>query len=207
MSKAETIRRLRQGDLIRLCQHRFGAVLPDDDAGRDSLLDLLCLASLATVDPEKKMSNILEIRAPWMDAIEAEASVNIVNRMPIGDRWRISKELGKRHRLTSAERERLGLRNIAPYDMSKEQLAEQRRAKDRARKRRQRIEQKRSSRGAYLAQFANSINKTKPWLAFGISKSAYYKRKAKKRAEMITSGPGVSAQLIGGGPGVSATKR
>ena len=47
MSKAETIRRLLLGDLRRIFRHRYGAILPDDDAGRDDLELLLRLISLS----------------------------------------------------------------------------------------------------------------------------------------------------------------
>jgi len=40
-AKSEMIRRLRLGDLRRLLRDRNGAVLPDDDAGREYLLELL----------------------------------------------------------------------------------------------------------------------------------------------------------------------
>ena len=35
--KWELIRRLRYGALLKLLRHRWGHVLPDDDAGRDDL--------------------------------------------------------------------------------------------------------------------------------------------------------------------------
>ena len=76
------------------------------------------------------MKNILELYAPWIigdpwDCIhEGEGMIDLVNRMPISERWRIAKHLGERHRVTNAERERLGLRNISPCDMTKKDLAE-----------------------------------------------------------------------------------
>ena len=176
-AKAETIRRLRQGNMIRLCRHRYGTELPDDDAGRDSLFDLLCIASLAIVDPVRKMANLIEVQAPWVSDTDCTAMVDAVNRAPVPERWRIAKTLGHRHRITNLERERLKLWMIAPCDMRSEELAEQRRAKDKLRKRRKRLEQKCLTQKAYLAQFANSINQTKPWEADGISKATWYRRR------------------------------
>ena len=43
-SKPETIRRLIVGDLRRVFHHRYGALLPNDDAGHDDL-ELLLLVS------------------------------------------------------------------------------------------------------------------------------------------------------------------
>jgi hypothetical protein len=176
-SKPETIRRLRFGDLIRLNQHRYGYVLPDDDAGREALHDLLCLASLAAVEPAKKMAHVIELKAPWMGASEAANTPSIVNRIPIDERWRIAKTLGERHRVTNAERERLGLRNILPCDMSKERLVERRKEKDRERKRRKRLKEGRMMRQAYLSQFDK---KSKPWIREGVSRRTWFRRKASK---------------------------
>ena len=175
-AKAETIRRLRQGNMIRLCRHRYGTELPDDDAGRDSLFDLLCIASLATVDPVRKMANLIEVQTPWVSDTDCTAMVDAVNRTPVPERWHIAKTLGHRHRITNLERERLKLWMIAPCDMTKEELAEQRRAKDKLRKQCKRREEGRSLE-AYRSQFANSINKTKPWEADGISKATWYRRR------------------------------
>src|SRR5690348_1027213 len=100
MDRSEIVRRLRFGDLRTLCQRRYGCVLPDDDAGRECLHDLLCLASLAAVKPAKKMANVVELYAEWISADEACEITDIVNRTPLKERWRIAKTLGERHRLT-----------------------------------------------------------------------------------------------------------
>lgn len=89
MDRSEIIRRLRFGDLRTLCQSRYGLELPDDDAGRECLHDLLCLASLALVNPAKKMAGTMELYAPWIDAAASEAITGIVNRMPLKERWRV----------------------------------------------------------------------------------------------------------------------
>jgi hypothetical protein len=47
MTKVETIRRLLIGDLRRIYRYRYGAILPDDDAGRDDLELLLLPISLS----------------------------------------------------------------------------------------------------------------------------------------------------------------
>ena len=56
--KWETVRRLRYGDLLKLIRHRYGANgVPDDDAGRPDLMELLYLASMAPAGAEKKVRN------------------------------------------------------------------------------------------------------------------------------------------------------
>lgn len=174
--EVETIRRIYYGDLIKLCRWRFGGELPDDDAGRESLFDLLVLASLATVTPWKKMSNAVGLHAPWLNGGGLE-TIDIVNSMPLSERWHIARTLGVRHRVTYAERERYGLRNISPCDKTKEELAEIRKAKDRSRKKRKRAEAGRRTRPEYRA----AVKSKEPWVPLGIKKSAYYKRKAKER--------------------------
>jgi hypothetical protein len=181
--KAETIRRLRFGNLVRLGQDRYGYVLPDDDAGREHLHDLLCIASLAATDPAKRMANVIENFAEQIiGADELEAITGIVNRTPFQERWHIAKTLGERHRVTNAEREQLKLWNISPCDMSAEDLAEQRKAKDRARKKlyRQKLREKqgKSSRAECLA---NSLSKTKPWVAANVSRATWYRRLARTK--------------------------
>ena len=74
MSKAETIRRLLVGDLRRIFRHRYGATLPDDDAGRDDLKLLLLPISLSPKAAAEKMQYQIEIIAPWMPDTEARAS-------------------------------------------------------------------------------------------------------------------------------------
>jgi hypothetical protein len=62
----EVLRRLRLGDLRRLLRHRYGPTLPDDDAGRDDLFELLLPVSLRPQSPSLVMRNVIETWAPWM---------------------------------------------------------------------------------------------------------------------------------------------
>lgn len=165
----EPLRRVRVGDMRKLLRHRYGHQLPDDDAGRDDLRDLLILHSLAPRDAVRKMRNEIEIMAPWMDG-EAEQMIEQVSMTPRGERKLTAKQLGERQRLTNEEREHLQLWTMLPVDLSKEQLAEQKRTKERNRKRRRRGS---ISRGAYLAK---SKSKLKPWEAEGISRRTWYRR-------------------------------
>jgi hypothetical protein len=62
--KWETVRRLRYGDLLKLIRYRYGANgVPDDDAGRPDLMELLYLASMAPAAAEKKVRNNIELYA------------------------------------------------------------------------------------------------------------------------------------------------
>jgi hypothetical protein len=71
--------------------------------------------------------------------------------------------------------------------MTDEELAEQRRAKDRERKRRYRERQREggATRTQWLA--AHSISRDKPWLLLGISRASYYRKLAKDKVRQVAS--------------------
>jgi hypothetical protein len=86
------------------------------------------------------------------------------------------REIAEAVHFTNAQREQHKLWTIPPTDMSKARLARQRREKDKQRKMLARRKAHIQTRGAYLAQFANSINKTKPWLNLGMSRADWYRK-------------------------------
>jgi hypothetical protein len=169
LDKSEILRRLRLGNLRSLFRDRYGPILPDDDAGREDLRELLLPISVGP-NANLKMPKAIEVWAPWMQQDEAEALIEDINRTPIQRRKPNARELGERLRVTNAQRERLRLWTIAACDMSRDEAAEWRKAKERARKRRQR-----QSRGSKPQ--ACSINRTKPWLAEGISRATWYRQR------------------------------
>jgi hypothetical protein len=132
LKKVEILRRLRLSNLRTLFRHRYGTELPEDDAGREDLRELLLPISLGP-KPAKTMANAIELWAPWMSFAEAEALIDSVNRLSTWERKPKGQALGQRLRLTNADREKLRLWTIAPCDMSKEDLAEQKKAKARFR--------------------------------------------------------------------------
>jgi hypothetical protein len=172
MSKAETIRRLRLGNLRTLFRNRYGTVLPDDDVGREDMRELLLPVS---IDPNAdiKMLKMIEIWAPWMSSAEAEHLVDQINRTPIYQRKPDAERLGFRQQVTNQERERLRLWTIAPYDMTVAERKEQRRAKAAARKRRLRQKHGSKPRAIYEAE---SKSKIKPWEKQGISRRTWYRK-------------------------------
>ena len=120
---------MRLGNVRTLIRHRCGHVLPEDDAGYEYLVEMLKIVSLGP-DPELRMVNTVETFAPFMSRPDAERIIAHVNRMPVWKRWPKPKLLGENLRLTNVERERLGLWSIGPCDISVEDLAEQRKAKN-----------------------------------------------------------------------------
>jgi len=168
--RLETIRKLRLGDIQRLLRHRCGPILPDDDAGREYLWELLLVISVGP-NADMKIPKAIELWAPWMEQEEAAQVIGDINRKPIRDRWRNGTELGQHLNLTNAEREHLRLWQIPAVDLTPEQAAEWRREKERVRRRKKR---KRQPRAEYLA--AHSVNRTKPWEKEGISRAKWYRQ-------------------------------
>jgi hypothetical protein len=190
-AKWETVRRLRYGALIKLFRHRWGYVLPDDDAGRGDLWELVTNVSLAVGAPEKKIAFIIETWEPWMQPDEAAAMVEHVKMLTIYERTPTAKQLGERVRLTNAERERLKLWPIKPIDANDDQIEEQRKAR-----KRERLAQKRKANGirtrtSYLAELTS---KPRPWEAKGISRSTWYRRKRDGVCRQL--GRGVSPTIV-----------
>jgi hypothetical protein len=173
--KSETLRRLRLGDLRRLLHSRYGPVLPDDDAGRADLGELLLPVSLGPT-PARIMANVIEVWAPWLPKPEEKALIARILAMPKRARRPTGRALGKRLNLSNAERERFRLWTIAPADMTDVQMAEQRRAKERLRQRRRRRKLGTQRRAEWLAA---RLTKQKPWEAIGISRPTWYRRRNK----------------------------
>ena len=145
VNKDETIRRLRLRDVRNYLRCRYGNVLPNDDAGREDLRELLYPISVGP-NPTIKMPKAIELWAPWMSPAEAGELTDAINLMPIWLRKPSARELGKRLRVTNQMRQLWRLWTIAPCDLTDQELAEQRKAKDRERKRRSR-ERQRQRRG------------------------------------------------------------
>jgi hypothetical protein len=175
-SHAEMLRRLRLGNLRTLCRHRYGPILPDDDAGRAELRELLLPISVSA-NADTKMPKAIELWAPWMGQQEAIELIDDINRTPIWQRKPDAKVLGDRLRVTNAHRERLKLWTIAACDMSQEEAQEWRKARHRERNRR--LRQLRGGKPQ-----ASSTNRTKPWLALGISRASWYRRETSSCAEL-----------------------
>jgi hypothetical protein len=163
----------------KLIIHRYGpAGCPDDDAGRPDLMELLYLASLAPAGADKKVANLIELYAPWMQQDEAQPLIQHLSVIPNYQKLRTAEELGRILHLTNADRERLKLWRIRPCDMTAEQLANQAKKKERARRERARRKRGIRTKEAYLAELAS---RPKPWVVEGISQRTWQRRQKKCR--------------------------
>jgi len=105
------MRRLRLGDLRRLFQSRCrGSALPDDDAGREYLKELLLPISLGPNEavqrsraieiwgPTDRMRREIKRWAPWMSDDEAQEFLDEIDLMPMWQRKPMARTLGERLR-------------------------------------------------------------------------------------------------------------
>jgi hypothetical protein len=167
-SKSERLRRLKLGDLRRLLRIRCGHTLPDDDAGREYLWELLLLVSQGP-EPDLKMPNIIQTWAKWMDNSEAAQIIDQINRIPIYQRRRTGRQFGEYLNIPNAEREAFKLWRFIPFDMTDQQMKELRKAKDRAG-----AQCRRRVAGAKPRERA--LSRRKPWLTAGISRATWYRK-------------------------------
>jgi hypothetical protein len=199
--KDEGLRRARLGDLRAIFRDRYGLALPNDDAGRDDLRELLLLASMA-YNPERAMLSAIAEWAPWLMVNgeltgEAVGMIDDVNRTPTYLRKRTARQMANIMRLSDLDRTRLGITTIKPFDMSDAALAKRRKAKDAVRKWHKRRAAKMKDRKAWLV---NCNTRTEPWKKRKMSKRSWYRWQAKERVKQRTK----MARVVG--TGVSATK-
>jgi hypothetical protein len=170
-SKSEIIRRLRLGNLRGLLRARCGHTLPDDDAGREYLWELLLPISLGP-EPDLKMANTIEVHAPWMKTKEATEMNDQIKRLRWYLRTSTPRAIGQRLRVTREEWIRLKLKTILPFDMTGGEITEFRKANKRARDRRRR-------QAAGSKPREQSLSRLKPWAVEGISRRTWFRKRAK----------------------------
>ena len=173
-NKWERVRRLRSGHVTKLILARYGtAGVPDDDAGRPDLMELLYLASQAPAGAEKKIRHAIELYAPWMQEEEAEALMQHIATTPDYQKARTSGELGEALHLTRDERERWKLWSIRPCDVTEAEFLAQSKTRSENRRAAKRRQSGVKPRAQYLAELRR---KPKPWDGSGLSRWQWYRR-------------------------------
>lgn len=173
---------LRLHDLAKIFRSRYGNMLPDDDAGRDDLLVAVHhLASLA--HPRGHITRWLNLWAPWLTLAEHKDIIGDALASP--QKWK-ADALAWRLRLTKEERRMLGVTTIGAIDENKGARTKRRRALDRQRKENARRAKGVKPRKAYEGQ---SLSKAKPWVAEGISRAQWYRRRANETASAHETSP------------------
>jgi hypothetical protein len=167
----ERMARLRLRDIEALFAFRYGKVLTDDDAGIEDAIILAHHVRNRRGDQRRNITATLRRWAPWLTAERANAIV--IKAIDRPRRWKATT-LGWRLGLTADHRAMLGITTIRAVDCTDEQMAENRKAKAR-----QRTEANRRAKGAVpRADYeANSLSRTKPWEAEGISRRTWERRR------------------------------
>jgi hypothetical protein len=161
---------LRCAELNRLWTDRYGAVLPDDDAGKDDARIMAHHLALISGDQRARVKSWAKLWTPWMSAQETDDLINAVIAKPL--RWRADK-LATRLNLREADRARLGIKTIGAVDMTKAEREAAWKARKRQAKRERRRKQGAKPRAEYLAA---SAERAKPWEEEGISRRTWYRR-------------------------------
>ncbi len=175
---------IRCSQIERLFVDRYGATLPDDDAGRDDAEIMLNHIGRKQVgDREWLMNDWLERWAPF---IKGEERDDMIRKALLNPKRYRADVLGRKLGLTYAVRERLGLTMIGCIDVNAEQREEIQKVKDKKRKAKRRRDAGRMTREEYEG---NSLSKIQPWKTAGVSRSTWYRRQGNSQyaAEQLVS--------------------
>jgi hypothetical protein len=177
---SEGLRKVILGQLRKIFRERYVRnkyQFTNDEAGRDDLIVMLHYLALHPTYPREQMRNAIEIWAPWMSKDEAEMIISDLANLARRYLWLGREELRQKVWIKQADRERLGAKNIPPYDLTYDltdaQLGRHNRAKKLERKRLKRRKAGAKPRSIYL-MISNS--KLQPWKDLGISRRTWYRR-------------------------------
>jgi hypothetical protein len=105
----------RGRDIVALLQYRFGAVLPDDDAGADAATLLAQHYLRLNIDAERVTRANLRLWAPWL-----KKAVDGIIEGAKKAKTPSAAQLGKRWRVTAAEVANQGLTTITAFSVTLE---------------------------------------------------------------------------------------
>jgi hypothetical protein len=132
--------------------------------------------------PEQKTREMLANLAPWMDAEHRDKVMDRARKYA-----RAGRGLGKLIGLTEAERQECEVWWLASIDGDMAR-AMSRRVDGRQSRKERRQKEGAMTRDEYLASYAGSEQKAKPWEALGISRSTYYRNKLHGLPKDVTLG-------------------
>jgi hypothetical protein len=176
---------IRISELDRIFTARWGDILPDDDAGIDDAE--IMVHHFACLKRSSHFSmRWLAARCPWMAPDAAIELVDLAQRFPM--RWSAA-DLGKRLGLRYADRTRLRITTIRAIDVTLRQANKIRKVR--------KVDAARNARRAAgvvdrETYEQNSLERTKPWKAHGISRRTWFRRRGTSASRAIlTVGAGV----------------
>jgi hypothetical protein len=170
---SQLIAALRLREIERVHSSRFGSVLPDDDSGMDDLdLAAHAVAGMGG-DVERHIQDYVWKWAPWAFFKNDFCIVAFSRRIAAHPLRFKADTIARRLGVTMAERTALKLTTIGAIDCNVRQRARLRDERKRARA----IERRRALGAVPRAQYeAESLSRTRPWDAMGISRSTWYRR-------------------------------
>lgn len=162
---------LRVTELQRLRRARYPQGIPDTPNGRVLVRVIVHHLAGLVGDQHRRVTGWLAEHASWMTLADQKALLVEIATKP--RRWRADR-LAWRLKLIEADRKKLRITTIGAIDVNKTNRLERRKAHKRD------LEQdRRNAKGAMSrAEYeANSINRAQPWLAQGISRRTWYRRR------------------------------
>jgi hypothetical protein len=178
------ISRLRVREIERIIRHRWGVVPDTDDADHTIRLVAYHLKPLARKSLAAVLSHWCHRWAPHIPQETIRGIAWQVNRWP---RDLKADTLAQHLRLTDAERTRLGITTIGAIDMNHAKRRQRRAKRQQTWKKKARMSNPSyRSREEYLA---NSLSRTKPWKAEGISRATWYRRQRETGPATRETGP------------------
>lgn len=170
----------RIAELERYMGHRYGRMLPDDDAGRHDLTILLNHLAQIRDSAYGRMRATARVWTrvkpglSWIDDAELD---ELIGRIIARPRRYTAKKLGELTRLTEEEHAALGITSWWPYTWGEADVRadqkQRRQAGDRDAKTAKRRRNGVIPREEYEAK---SKSQTKPWEALGMSRPTYYRK-------------------------------
>jgi hypothetical protein len=164
----------RVANLCRLFRDRYGADLPNDDAGLEDATIIAChLARLPGADPVTRITNWLSLWCPWMPIA---TRIEFIDNMIDNPRTWTADALAHALNVNAADRRRLRLWTIGATDQTAAEREAARKQRDKERK-----EARRRARGAKPR--AQCESQGKPWIAAGIARSTLVQAPAPSRVD------------------------
>lgn len=166
---------MRVRDLGRVLQARFGYVLPDNPAGRAfAVVMVQHLVRLQGVEEFDRVPSWCGLYAPWLT--RGEIAKHVSDALNAPKYWK-ALSLGWHLKLSTAERRAWRITTIAAFDMSDSDKRSHKKCLARERMARLRARKGKKDRAAYLSEAKGG----RPWLALGISRRTYFRRKHKAK--------------------------
>jgi len=162
---------LRVRDLLKLMRARHGHTLPNDATGRANAEIIAHHLAALPGDQQRRISNWLELWAPWMPIAQARALTTEATTKP--KRWR-ADALAWRLHIIEIDRATLGITTIGATDCSKLERKARRKQRNRLRMQEKRRNAGIKPRAQYLADVKA---RAKPWEAAGISRATWYRHR------------------------------